>query len=126
MAVKQAQGGADSMPVLERLIRTVAILASLLVLAGFAAFAVDESTGASRHQQDVVVNPGAVQERQREAGHSRVRIVLDDVNDELLKPFSGIVDSPDPWVQRGVPTLFALLVYGIGLGFLARYVRSRA
>ena len=114
------------MPVLERLIRTAAVVASLLVLAGFLAFAVDQSTGASRHQQEVVVDPGAVQERQREAGHSRVRIVLDDINDELLKPFTGIVDSTEPWVQRGVPTLFGLLVYGVGLGFLARYVRSRA
>jgi hypothetical protein len=35
------------------------------------------------------------------------------------------VQSRSDWVSRGVPTLLALLVYGLGLGFLARYLASR-
>jgi hypothetical protein len=35
-----------------------------------------------------------------------------------------IVQSGSPWVLHGVPTIFALLVYGVGLGYLARFSRG--
>ena len=37
----------------------------------------------------------------------------------LLAPFVDLIDSDNAWVNHGVPTLLALLVYGVGLGFLA-------
>ena len=55
----------------------------------------------------------------REAANGDLREVVDDVNDVLLGPFVDLVDSDDAWVARGVPTLLALLLYGVGLGFLA-------
>lgn len=111
---------------IEGAIRTVAIVASLLVAIGFILFAVDELSGASQRQQAAILDPGAQQEQNRERRHSGARELIDDANDQLLKPFADVVPSSNRWVQRGVPTLLALLVYGVGLGFLARYVRSRA
>ena len=109
-------------------IRTVAILASLIVVAGFTLFAVDELSGASKHQQIWVENPGAepgaVKPSQKP--RSGVRKALERADRVLLSPFEGLVDSRSSWVNHGVPSLLALLIYGLGLGFLARYVKQRA
>ncbi len=44
----------------------------------------------------------------------------------LVAPFGSIVSRSDSsWVRRGVPTLLALVIYGFGLAFLARYARGR-
>ena len=42
----------------------------------------------------------------------------------LTSPFDSVVHSNSQWVLRLVPTLFALLVYGAGLGYLARFSRG--
>jgi hypothetical protein len=114
------------------LVRLVAVVLSGFVLVGFAFFAIDELDRGSKTQQQALDNElsGALgdpdviartsgDEAAREEAHSSVREVIDDVNDVLLGPFVDLVDSSDTWVSRGVPTLLALLLYGVGLGFLA-------
>ena len=114
------------------IIRMAAILMSAFVLFGFAFFATDELDRGSKTQQRALGNvlaggtadPDPIartprDEAAREAAHSTFREVVDDVNDVLLRPFVDLVDSNDVWVSRGVPTLLALLLYGVGLGFLA-------
>ena len=119
---------------LEGLIRFVAMAASACVLLGFILFALDESSTASQKSQDAIagrkasqtVDPSPRQERARERAHSAPREVVDDINDVLLAPFAGIEpENANRWLRRGVPTLVALVVYGFGLGFLARYARGR-
>ena len=115
-------------------IRLVAIVTSLIVLLGFGFFAVDEMDKGSKTQQqaldrelsgsnaelDVVpVSPTPDEENAREAQNSSVREVVDDANDVLLAPFANLIDSNSSWVQHGIPALLALLLYGVGLGFLA-------
>jgi hypothetical protein len=110
-------------------IRLVAIVMSGFVLVGFAFFAVDELDRGSKTQQqalatgssDVIpIAPTPADEAAREAAHGDLRELVDDVNDVILGPFSDIVDpGDDVWFARGVPTLLALLLYGVGLGFLA-------
>lgn len=114
--------------VVDGVLRWAAILASLFVLAGFAMFAADELGSASHRQVSALASPDptAAQEAVRENRHSSLREAVDDVDDALLHPFAGVTGSKDAWVRRGVPTLLALLVYGLGLGFLARYVRMRS
>jgi hypothetical protein len=107
-------------------LRWAAILATLFVTTGFAMFASDELSHASDRQVTELASPDARQEAVRERRHSSFREAIDDVNDALLQPFAGVTHSSDAWVRRGLPTLLALLVYGLGLGFLARYVRIRA
>ena len=110
---------------IEGALRTVAVVASLIVATGFLLFAVDELSGASARQQSAIAQADEPA-RTAPASHTGLRGAIDQADQQLLKPFTGIVPSSSAWVERGIPTLLALLVYGMGLGFLARYVRSRA
>jgi hypothetical protein len=114
------------------IIRLVAIVMSGFVLFGFGFFCADELDRGSKTQQQaldnelagVATDPDPIartsgDEAAREAAHSPFREIVDDANDLLLAPFVDIVDSNDAWVTRGVPTLLALLLYGVGLGFFA-------
>jgi hypothetical protein len=115
------------------LVRLVAMIASGLVLLGFAYFATDEMSRGSQTQQNELarqlsgtaadpapVAPTPGQEAERERVNGPMREVVEDANDLLLGPFAGLVDgSSDRWVSHGVPALLALLLYGAGLGMLA-------
>ena len=116
---------------LERVLRIVAIVISLILIVSFALFAIDELNGATQRNEaklalDLEANPPPAAERQRERDHGSVREAIDDADDVVVSPFSGIASSSsDRWVQRGVPALLALIVFGFGLGFLARFTRGR-
>jgi hypothetical protein len=115
------------------LIRLTAIVISIVVLLGFALFAVDEMDKGSKTQQQALADelgtsetsdiapiaPTPLEEKGREAQNSGLREMIDDANDILLGPFVDLIDSDSGWVNHGVPALLALLVYGVGLGFLA-------
>jgi predicted lipid-binding transport protein (Tim44 family) len=121
-------------------IRLAAIITSVLVLLGFAFFAVDEMDKGSKTQQTAVsegtgasaseavaVAPAPEEESVREKHNSAAREAVDDVNDVLLAPFMDLIDSDDAWVNRAVPALLAVLLYGVGLGFLANlFPKERA
>lgn len=120
---------------LEGLLRTASIVASVIVLVSFALFALDETRDAAKESAAAVAGleatrssePSASEERARERAHSATRERIDDADDVLVKPFAFVANGSDSsWVRRGVPTLLALVVYGFGLSFLARYARGRA
>ena len=122
------------MGVLERPLRYLAIVCSLVVAAGFLMFAIDQTSEASQTSVAQIsgsvvattVDPDPEVEAAREALHGGGRELIDDVNDELLRPFTGITaTTSNEWVRRGVPAGLALLVYGFGLGMLARYLAGR-
>lgn len=105
-------------------IRMAAVVASVLVLIGFVLFAIDKLTESSERQQRAIdptvqVDPSDRGEARRERSSDRFREFVNDADDILLKPFAGVVDSNEEWVERGVPTALALLVYGFGLGLVA-------
>jgi hypothetical protein len=101
----------------------------VVVVLGFAMFAIDETDKGSKAQQAKLerelgstadpIAPNAAQEAARERNHGPVREAIDDTNDVLLRPFVSLVDSKSAWVNHGIPTLLALLIYGLGLGLLA-------
>jgi hypothetical protein len=114
------------------LVRLVAIVASGLVLFGFAYFATDEMSRGSQTQQNELarqlgadedpapVAPSPELEAERERVNGPIREFVEDANDLLLGPFTGLVgSSTSRWVTHGVPALLALLLYGFGLGMLA-------
>jgi hypothetical protein len=114
-------------------IRSVAILASGIVLLGFSFFAVDEMGRGSQNQQNALASelrgentapapiaPSPREELLREQSNGEVRELVDDANDVLLAPFAGIVESStNTWVVHGVPTVLGLLTYGLLLGVVA-------
>jgi hypothetical protein len=120
--------------VIERALRLAAVICSLLVIIGWGWFAIDETSAASQQSQAEIAgqqaartaSPDPDQEREREQVNSRVHEWVDDANDVLLRPFSSLTeDSGSKWVRRSVPALLALVVYGFGLGLLARVAAGR-
>ena len=113
------------------LVRLVAVIASALVVLSFLAFASDQAGRGSKEQEarlgrelgEPAPNPNAERERERE--HGAVREKIDDANDVLVAPFSGVINSHDLWVQRIVTGLLALLTYGLGLTLLANFLPGR-
>jgi hypothetical protein len=108
--------------------------ASLLVIAGWTGFAVDETRSASEQTQAQIAGSRATarvtstpaQERAREGAHSVPREAVDDANDVLLRPFAFLTDrSPSEWAHRSASALLALLLYGFGLSYVARFARGR-
>ncbi len=123
----------------ERPLRFLAVLVSLIVVASFAMFAVDEFRGASNETQTAIASqtavhslpaatgPAGMSERLREQRHSQAREAIDDLNDVATAPFNGLVaHSPSTWVRHGVPALLALLFFGLGFAFLARFAKGTA
>jgi hypothetical protein len=113
-------------------IRLLAVLASGIVLLGFALFALDEMKRGSQNQQNALASelraeaddpaliaPGPREEMLRERRNSAFRESIDDANDVLLLPFRNVIDSDNVWVEHGVPTLLGLLLYGLGFGLVA-------
>ena len=111
------------------LVRVLAVSASLLVAAGFVMFALDESDKGSREQISKIddamnaPDPTTQQEVIRQRQNVTVREAIDDSNDALLKPFAPLVeDSESSWTRRLVPTVLALLLYGLGGLLLANFL----
>jgi hypothetical protein len=124
-----------SIRVLAGPLRAASVVASAIVIVSFGLFALDETRAASRRSAAETAglraarsaDPNPEQERTRESVHSTAREVIDDADDVLLVPFAWAApDSGGKWGRRGVPALLALLVYGFGLAFLARYVQGVA
>lgn len=110
------------------LLRTLSIIACALVTLGFVMFATEQAGTGTRGQVDEIndamaqPSPSLGDEHAREREHGKTRETVDDANDVLLAPFSGLVSSKsDPWVQRIVPTVLGLLLYGLGLMMLANF-----
>lgn len=114
---------------IERTLRTLAIVLSVIVAAGFGLFALDELGRVSTQQTGELAGyeratPAAAGERQRERRHSNAREYIDDANDVLLSPFAGIADGASRWVSRAVPAFLGLFFYGFLLAYLARFSRG--
>jgi hypothetical protein len=109
---------------LSRILRTVAILASLVLLASFAMFAIDQAGGASNQAQSEVAAAGnqtlgpAIHGPGAKTG---VRGTIDSAARTLASPFhSWAPGHANSWGSRGYDLAVGLLVYGLGLGALAR------
>jgi hypothetical protein len=109
--------------------RLTSVVICLIVVASFLVFAVNRTSEGSANQQVELGNASAATTAKAE-GASRnkegtLHKTLTDASNGLTSPFSGVISSNSEWATRGVKLLLALLVYGFGLGFLARMVRVR-
>jgi hypothetical protein len=107
------------------LLRLAAWVICLSVLASFGVFAVNQTTTASTHQQNVL-NNGPESPRPSSSQKSGLHKALDEAADTFTSPFAGVVSGSDSqWAILAVKTVLARLVYGFGRGFLARVLRVR-
>jgi hypothetical protein len=108
---------------LAAILRWASRIVCLIVLVSFAFFAVGQTSTASTHQQNKLSETTTVAQP---AHKGTVHKAIDEASTELTAPFSRITaGSGSQWLVRGVGTLMALLVYGIGLGYVARVLRVR-
>jgi hypothetical protein len=124
---------------LAAVVRWASIIACAFVTLSFLFFAVNQTSNASQNQVNAisggvnvkaesatkVPNPPPAIEKVREQENDPFHEFVDDVDDVLLSPFTGIVDSNDIWVVRLVPLALALLIYGLGGQYLARAMGLR-
>lgn len=111
-----------------RALRVASIVICAIAVLYFAAFALDQSSSASSHQQEEVnaAAPGATSatggsHAKQESG---VHKAIDEVFAKLASPFSGVTSSSsDAWTIHIIDTLLVLLVYGFGLAFIARLLK---
>jgi hypothetical protein len=108
-------------------LRLASIVVCLIVIVSFALFVVNQTGSASAHQQQelngTTTAPGTQPAQggatsAKHAKKSSLRTSIDDASEAITSPFDGLI--------RGVNLLLALVVYGFGLGFLARVIRVRA
>ena len=111
-----------------KLLRIASVAICALVAVSFLIFAADQTKSASASQQAelrtgpevAAAGPGA---KSHENGFHKA---IDDAASTFTSPFAGIVSAAQSeWANQAVKLLLALLVYGFGLGYLARVIRVR-
>jgi hypothetical protein len=117
------------------LLRFASMVICLIVIASFIVFAANQAKSASNHQQELL---GTAPSQVAVAGSARAAATpavphestlhrtLDEASAELTSPFSSLLSGASgEWAVRGLKLLAALIVYGFGLGYLARALRVR-
>jgi hypothetical protein len=113
------------------LLRLISIACSLVLLVSFAMFASDQAGHGSKETVAQVAaadstEPASVPApKPAKKGHSGVRKAIDGANQKLVGPFKGVVATNSPWARHISEGLLAFLVFGVGLGFVARYASTR-
>jgi hypothetical protein len=117
---------ADKWGVIHRLLVFASLICCVLVTASFAMFARDQMAGASKHQQNEIIagNPTTTGPVALHQATAQPRRFIDAAARDLTSPFRSLIQTDSQWVLHGAPTLLALLVYGVGIGYLARYSRG--
>lgn len=115
-----------------KLLRLASVSICLIVAVSFLLFAVNQTSTASSQQQEILnpKTPTAQSPASSSATgspavnkESGFRKDLDEVTEALTSPIAGV--SSSEWTDRALQLLFALLVYGFALGYLARMLRVR-
>jgi hypothetical protein len=117
------------------LLRLLSRIACLIVLASFTWFAVEQAGSASAHQQQelnasapasTAASPTKSSAKATGKTESSLRKAIDEASSAITSPFSAATAGwKNEWAIHGTLTLLALLIYGFGLGFLARVLRVR-
>ncbi len=113
------------------LLRLASRIACLIVLASFVLFAVEQAGNASAHQQQELNDSATVgtvttKSSGKKKSESNLRKTIDEASSDITSPFSAVTAGwKNEWAIHLALTALALLIYGFGLGFLARTLRVR-
>jgi hypothetical protein len=114
-----------------KLLRFASLVICAVVVASFVIFALGQTSTASKHQAEEVSNgpslaAGVAASEASKTHESSVHKVIDEASSKLTSPFAGVVSgSGSEWLTRVVELLLALIVYGLGFGYLARVLTVR-
>jgi hypothetical protein len=113
------------------LLRLISVVCSLILLVSFAMFAADQARHGSKQTVakiaagDSSAVPAADQQPAKPKPHSQFRRTVDDANNKLVSPFDGVVGNSAGWSRHIALLILGFLVFGVGIGFVARYAATR-
>lgn len=115
-----------------RLVGLGSIVTCTIVIASFGLFAVNQTSQASNRQTrslrgEASTEAGAPGTQAPAKPHKGgVRKAIDEASEWLTSPFDSLTSgSHSEWANHGIDLGLALVVYGFGVGFLARTLRVR-
>jgi hypothetical protein len=120
---------------LARVLKLASLALCLVVIASFALFVINRTSDASAHQQQEVNGetsggvgePSSAIAPDNGGRKGSARRTIDEVSEAVTSPFSALTEgSSSEWVIHSVDLAVALVVYGFGLGYIARTIRIRA
>jgi hypothetical protein len=121
---------------LARVIKLASLALCLVAIASFALFVINRTSHASAHQQAEVNGetaaggggePSSPIAPDNGGRKGSARRTIDDVAEAVESPFAALTEgSSSEWVIHSVQLAIALVVYGFGLGYIARSIRVRA
>jgi hypothetical protein len=119
---------AETVLVISRSFVFASSIACALIIVSFTLFARDQLAGASKVQVSQLATTAAPPDRTPSPHHrtGQPRRFIDGAARALTSPFDHAIPSDSDWVRHGAPAAFGLLVYGLGLGYLARFTRGLA
>jgi hypothetical protein len=114
-------------PAIVKLLRFASLVFCGIVIASFAIFVLNQTSTASKHQAaEVYSGPGSSETAAPKSHEGAVHKAIDEASQQLTSPFAGVVSgSSSEWLTRVVELLLALIVYGLGFGYLARVLHVR-
>jgi hypothetical protein len=111
---------------LAKLMRLASWVICLIVIASFLIFVVEQTSSASTHQQEELIEHPSSSSAPATKHEGTVHKKIDEASDFFTSPFAGVVSgSNSEWLIHGVKTVLALLIYGFALSYLARVIRVR-
>jgi hypothetical protein len=116
---------ADLTGVVSRGLIACSFVCCALVVLSFALFALSQASGASNNQV-AQLNGAAAPARAVHVVHppGQPRRFIDGASAALTSPFKSLIHSDSRWAVKIATTLLALLLYGLGLGYLARWAKT--
>jgi hypothetical protein len=104
-----------------RALGTISFVCCALIIASFGFFAVGQTAGAS--QQQAAVTAGTPIPAQKSNPDSKQpRRFVDSAARRLTSPFNSLMHSGSRWADQLFLLVCGLAVYGVGLGYLRRYM----
>jgi hypothetical protein len=108
-----------------RILRIASFVICAIVITSFLVFALDQTKTASGRQTEAISGHAAPAPSTTK-NENGVHRAIEDASNQLTSPFASLVSgTSSEWAARGVKLLLALLLYGFGLGYLARVLRVR-
>ena len=111
-------------------LRAASLAVCLVVLLSFLYFATGQGHVGTAHETTLLGSSNATARTTTVSTSATVQASslhgrIDSASDTLTSPFRTVVSSSNQWVVEGVETVLALLIYGVGVAMLIRYVRMR-
>lgn len=117
-------GPVDLTAMISRLIRFASIACVAILLLSFGLFVYDQASGASQRNLTIMTGQAPVPAKPGSSpDQHQPRKFIDGAAQKLTEPVRSAMRTNSVWAVELAATIAGLLVYGVGLGFLARVVR---